>query len=435
MIETGDGMETNAPTQGLDEVHEAFVRFPSPLALATREAGLVQVNLAWSARFGDAILEPGWSDDMTQGAEGSCHIILRTPGTGAVAEARARAVRVSGHVVLVVDESPDEGLFEAMRERIFELERLASTDHLTGAWNRAHFERTIAAELERSRAGRQAVSLVLLDIDHFKRVNDTYGHATGDAVLRELVSVARARIRASDMLFRWGGEEFAVLVSSAGYRGAERVAEKLRKEVSERAFSGVGRVTVSAGVAEHDGDESLADWFRRLDAALYAAKEAGRDRVVVDRRGNSDAWARAGGKSALHLVWQEAYESGDETIDAEHRELFELANRVIDASLDHAAGQAGILAALDTLLAHVQRHFADEEAILARLHYGDLEPHRRAHEGLVRRAVWMREGAQAGEANLGALVEFLAQDVVARHLLTMDRAFFPLFEKGARPAP
>ncbi len=418
-------------SQGLDEIHEAFARFPAPLALASVEAGLLQVNAAWSRRFGPASLMPGSLVDPGPGEGGRCLLVLRTPGSGAITETPARAFRVAGRIALVVDDPGIAGReheLDALRERISELERLAATDHLTGAWNRAHFERAIEAELARSSAGRQPVSLVLLDIDRFKRINDTFGHAAGDAVLRELVAVARSRLRASDLLFRWGGEEFAVLVSSAGYRGAGRVAENLREALAGHDFPGVGRVTVSAGVAEHDGDESTQDWFARLDAALYAAKESGRDRVVVDRRGSSDAWAALAGKSALHLVWQEAYECGEATIDAEHRELFVLANRAIDASVE---GHADFLAALGALIEHVARHFADEEAILASVRYGDLEPHRRAHEGLVRRALWLQESAKAGKGNFGAVVEFLAQDVVARHMLTMDRAFYPLFAKGA----
>jgi len=416
----------------LDAIHEAFQRFPEPLALAGAGGEILQANEAWWARFGAVRLLPGGVPGPDAETDGWRVARLRIPGSGEIIEVRARDIGPGGRVALAADLRAAAGrdrLVESLRGRVAELERLASTDHLTGAWNRAHFERTIAAELDRCRAGRLPLSLVLVDIDHFKRVNDTHGHAAGDAVLRDLVAVMRARIRASDLLFRWGGEEFAVLVSGAGWRGAERVAENLRQAVDGHDFPGPGRVTVSAGAAEHDGEESLLSWFGRLDAALYAAKAAGRNRVLVDRRGSSDAWAREAGRSALHLAWQEAYECGEATIDDEHRELFALANRVIDALLGSGAGAQDVLAALDGLIAHVARHFADEEAILARLRYGDLEPHRRAHEGLVRRALWLRERVGTGEAGVGALVEFLAQDVVARHMLTMDRAFFPLFER------
>lgn len=417
------------------EVQEAFMLFPSPLALASPERGVLRTNEAWRRRFQVVDLLPGWSEQAAATPNGACRIQLRAPGQGAPLVVRARVVRVSGCAMLVVDDGPEDparaSLIESMKERVQELERLAATDHLTGAWNRAHFDRTIAAELARSRAARQALSLVLFDIDHFKRVNDTHGHATGDAVLQELVDLARSRIRASDMLFRWGGEEFAVLVASSGYRGAERIAQHLRQTVSQHRFPTVGSVTVSAGVAEHCGEEPVTDWFQRLDTALYSAKAAGRDRVVVDRRGSSDLWVARAGKSALHLVWQEAYECGDATIDDEHRELFELANRLIDSSLDSSTASPAVLAALDAVIAHVARHFADEEAILERNRYDHLQAHRNAHAGLVHRALALREKVAVGNGHVGDLVEFLAQDVVARHMLTLDMAFFPLFRGGA----
>jgi len=348
---------------------------------------------------------------------------------------RARVIEAPGRILLVVDEPAParrRGELESLRTRVSQLEQLAATDHLTGAWNRAHFERVITAELARSVAKREPVSLLLLDMDNFKFVNDTFGHGVGDAVLCELARLVQSRIRPSDILFRWGGEEFAVLVTGAGYRAAERTAENLREAVADHVFRDAGHVTVSLGVAEHVGEEDSDTWFRRLDEALYSAKHAGRDRVVVDRQGNSDVWANAGGLSVLQLVWQEAYECGDPTIDGEHRELFEMANRLIDATTRADIEGEAFLNSLDALLAHVQQHFSDEEAILERLHYADLEPHRRAHRGLLRRAGYLKERALAGEASLGSVVEFVAQDVVARHLLTVDRAFFPLFGKAAR---
>ena len=289
----------------------------------------------------------------------------------------------------------------------------------------------IESELARSLANRQPLSLIMFDIDHFKNINDTFGHAVGDTVLRELVQLVRSRTRASDLLFRWGGEEFVVLVSSAGYRRAETVAESLRQAVANHIFEDAGSVTVSLGVAEYDHDEDAATWFRRLDEALYEGKQSGRNHVVVARRGNSDIWATEGGGSALHLVWLEGYECGDPTIDAEHRELFLLANKLIDAALPAQVKPVEVRAALEEFLAHVQHHFADEESILARLHYDNLDEHRRAHAGLIRRALAMLAQFDAGELSLGTIVEFLAQDVVARHILHVDRAFSPLFHKAS----
>ena len=209
----------------------------------------------------------------------------------------------------------------------------------------------VASELDRSIRSRQPVSLILLDIDHFKRFNDTYGHQAGDAVLCELVQVIGTAMRSVDTLFRWGGEEFVVLASSTGYRGGATLAEKVRSKVEQHRFAIVGGVTISLGVAEHVATESAEIWFRRVDEALYRAKNGGRNRVCVDQRGSSDLWAAKSGPSVIRLVWQEPYECGEPTIDREHRELFELANVLLDASFKSKSSPEAFSAALEKLLA------------------------------------------------------------------------------------
>lgn len=324
-----------------------------------------------------------------------------------------------------------EGCFTRLQlsHRVAELEARVSTDALTGVWNRAHFDQIIEKELDRSLRHKQPISLILLDVDHFKGINDRFGHHAGDKVLRELAIVANLGVRSSDALFRWGGEEFAVLAMSSGHRGAGRLAESLRSQVAGHLFPAVGTVTVSMGVAEYTDSEGAEAWFKRADAMLYAAKRDGRNAVRIDAQGNSDLWSAHHVTPTLNLAWQEAYECGDPTIDRQHRELFELANVLIDAFLSGAEDFAAIAPAYDRLLEHILRHFADEEAILARRSYPELELHRRAHRGLVARARELRGLVIDGSAGLGGLVEFLAGDVVSRHLFRMDRDFFPLFSK------
>ncbi len=321
-----------------------------------------------------------------------------------------------------------------LNDRIMELERLVSTDCLTGLWNRAHFDRLVEAEAYRSLRYRQPVSLILFDVDHFKHTNDAYGHQAGDTVLRELALFANATIRSSDSIFRWGGEEFAVLATSTGYRGAGRLAESLRAHVAQHHFPGVGEITISLGVAEHADAESADEWFRRTDAMLYAAKESGRNRVNIEALGNSDAWAGEIGTTPLALVWQEAYECGEPSIDSEHRELFELANALIQSSIEGGNSKGGLGLAFGRLFDHVARHFASEEALLEQHGYAKLDAHRRAHMGLLERAIDLKNAVEAGQAKLGSVVEFLANDVVARHLFGADRDFFPLFKTAAGSA-
>ena len=253
-------------------------------------------------------------------------------------------------------------------------------------------------------------------------------------MLRELCATITASTRVGDLLFRWGGEEFVVLTPSTGYRSAATLAEKLRAAIELHAFSGVGRVTMSVGVAEHLAGESAEVWFQRVDAALYAAKHGGRNQVSVDERGSSDAWAAEAGTSVLRLQWLEAYECGEPTIDREHRELFDLANATVAASLAKDSDPTSYRAALDQLLAHVAHHFADEEALLVEHGYAHIDAHKHAHAGLLARAAELRASAEAGKVSLGELIEFLAVDVVARHLFKTDRDFYALFKTKAPAA-
>jgi len=164
---------------------------------------------------------------------------------------------------------------EQMNQRLVEM---ATTDALTGAFNRRRFYELLDDELQRQARYGNVFSLIMLDIDHFKRVNDTYGHSVGDEVLKGVAEVVRDHLRANDRLTRWGGEEFIVLTPSTGAGDALALAERLRERVADWVFPTAGSVTVSLGVAEHRDDESGDEVINRADAALYRAKENGRDR-------------------------------------------------------------------------------------------------------------------------------------------------------------
>ncbi len=365
------------------DLADAFRHFPAPALLVDATGHILLPNEGFSLRFGQATFTPeSLAEAARHATEGSgqwCDAdIVRWQGPSLSARVfglRRGCLMVFEGVPGAADATPPE--LDALRARVARLEHDSATDHLTGAWNRAHFDRVISAELATASETRRPISLMLVDVDHFKRVNDHFGHATGDSVLRELVELVRGRLRPSDVLFRWGGEEFAVLVSGAGHRRATRAAENVRAAVEAHAFETVGAVTVSIGVAEALVDSEPADWFARMDAALYAAKNGGRNRVVVDPDGSSDVWAATGAATSLRLVWQEGLESGEPTIDAEHRELMRLGNVLIDASLVPAAPVEALLPALDALLDHVRHHFAAEEAILAAHGYLQLAGHKR----------------------------------------------------------
>ncbi len=163
---------------------------------------------------------------------------------------------------------------------------LATTDSLTGVYNRRTFKELAEPQLSRSRRGQLPVSLLMLDLDHFKRINDTYGHLAGDDVLKAFAVLVRNCLRKEDLLARYGGEEFVVLLPGAAPAAAAILAERIREEVAARPFDANGhlvRVTVSQGVASEAGDTlpSLEAMLGRADEALYAAKNQGRNRVVA----------------------------------------------------------------------------------------------------------------------------------------------------------
>jgi diguanylate cyclase (GGDEF)-like protein/PAS domain S-box-containing protein len=167
-----------------------------------------------------------------------------------------------------------------------ELERQARTDFLTGLINRRYFVERAEAELLRSRRYAKALSLFMLDIDHFKRVNDRCGHKTGDLVLQQLAEVMRRVLREVDIIARIGGEEFAVLLPETGGARAAEVAERLRREVAASAMrtetEAPVSVTISIGVTTLADDSGSVDsLLRAADGALYAAKNSGRNRVCI----------------------------------------------------------------------------------------------------------------------------------------------------------
>ncbi|MDR5897579.1 diguanylate cyclase [Halomonas vilamensis] len=167
-----------------------------------------------------------------------------------------------------------------------ELERLANTDILTGLANRLSFDRRLELEMARSQRYQRPLSLIMLDIDHFKPINDTHGHDVGDQVLVHLANVLRENLRMTDLCARWGGEEFIVLVPETAIFQARQLAEKLREAIVATEFPVVGqKISASFGVIEAHHDELMLQVIKRVDLALYQAKAAGRNQVMAVKGG------------------------------------------------------------------------------------------------------------------------------------------------------
>lgn len=178
------------------------------------------------------------------------------------------------------------GLVYPLRNALTYLDavRAAQKDPLTGINNRAALDAALAREVELARRHRTPLSLIIMDIDKFKSINDTYGHATGDDIIKAFSQVVSGVIRRTDMFFRYGGEEFVILMSNTGRDGAQLLAERIRREIERMELSPPNTalaVTVSLGVASRRGNEGGQSLLQRADSALYEAKAQGRNRVCL----------------------------------------------------------------------------------------------------------------------------------------------------------
>jgi diguanylate cyclase (GGDEF)-like protein len=168
-----------------------------------------------------------------------------------------------------------------LQELARDLRFQATTDPLTGLYNRLKFDEALASELSRAKRYGTPLALILYDVDHFKRINDTYGHQVGDNALVQLSQIVSMQIRTTDLLARWGGEEFVILAPGSDGEMARQAADKLAAAIERTTFDGVGTITCSFGITQHTDGDSADTLIARADLALYRAKTSGRNRVEL----------------------------------------------------------------------------------------------------------------------------------------------------------
>ncbi|WP_088186779.1 sensor domain-containing diguanylate cyclase [Desulfosporosinus sp. FKA] len=177
-------------------------------------------------------------------------------------------------------ESQLKEYIEELRTLNSKLEKMATLDVLTGAYNRRKFDDDLNALIVEKEKHGIIFSLIFFDLDHFKTINDCYGHKTGDIVLRQISELVLKNIRTTDRLFRWGGEEFIILLNGSNFKNAKKVAGKLWRIIQNHDFGISRKITISMGVGEYKLGETTDQIIIRLDTALLKAKSEGRNRVI-----------------------------------------------------------------------------------------------------------------------------------------------------------
>ncbi len=174
---------------------------------------------------------------------------------------------------------------EKEKVHLIALEKLSVTDQLTGLKNRRYFDDHFAIERKRAKRYNKTLSLIMIDIDHFKKINDAYGHQVGDAVLQAFSRLLQENVRETDIISRWGGEEFIILLPATSLENAMMAAQKIQSAVNSYRFPDVGNITASFGVSNVElNSNSNRESMNQADQALYEAKKQGRNRVVAYKK-------------------------------------------------------------------------------------------------------------------------------------------------------
>lgn len=423
---------------------------PVALALVDGETGLfVGANQAFLQHFGKprGRLDAWWS--RTHHIEGSdpapLPLILASSEEGVESDmlgsdGRRRHMRtcLCSHgrhlLVCLIDLSDGDAHHEVLRQALAEMETRSTTDALTDLPTRRRLEEAALSEMHRFRRFGHPISLIMADIDHFKQINDSLGHLVGDQVLVEFARRLTGACRDLDVIGRYGGEEFVILLPSTPLAGATTLANKLRESICEAPFEPAGTVSASFGVAECLAGDDWPTWLSRADQALYQAKNAGRNRVVSAPESAFDERAIKHRSRLERLTWDDGHCVGDPVIDAQHHHLFELANRLLH-QVREARPAAEIHAVIRDLARATSRHFRDEEAILGSVDYPRREQHAKAHRILSAKLDALSTQSAHGNLPTSKLIEFLAYDLVDHHALGADRDFIPWLRRIPRDTP
>jgi diguanylate cyclase (GGDEF)-like protein len=303
---------------------------------------------------------------------------------------------------------------------------MSSIDRLTGCWNRSRIEEAAKKEMSLFIRSGIPVSMILLDIDYFKNVNDRYGHGTGDRVLKKFADVVRLCVRDTDVLGRWGGEEFIIILPGTGSVGAAELAERIRFTITATPF-GNGRdlpLTASLGFSTVVIRDTFEKWINRTDAAMYGAKRNGRNRIETTY---GFSWGKkrtcvTGGH--FQITWDNRMMTGARDIDKEHAALVRKANRLLryrDTD-DRTRANADITGYVDSL----NDHFASEERNVAMTRVPYAAQCTRLRRELSDRMAALNDLYLNNQLRQSDFIECVVFEVTVFHIIHCD---LPMFRK------
>lgn len=304
-------------------------------------------------------------------------------------------------------------------------ESLSLHDTLTGLSNRRAIESMIAYEMNRKKRFGTSVSMLILDIDHFKQVNDTYGHDVGDIVLKRIAQTLHDYRRSTDLPARWGGEEFLILLADTEESQAILIAEKMRIACGKIIFDECKSITVSIGVAEVQHDETFDSWFRRADSALYTAKNTGRNKTIAASGMDPETAQMQTGHELLllHLSWKDDYRVGVDTYDKQHKDLFTISNKLISAIVNNESSEI-IAEILKQLYKDTEGHFNDEQSYLEKRNCVFIERHKKEHSFLLKQLNLKAESFETNNISAYDFISFICNDLISKHILGEDKLSF-----------
>lgn len=292
---------------------------------------------------------------------------------------------------------------------------IASLDELTQTFNRYFFNKRLESELNRLERYQNPLSMIIFDIDNFKRINDTFGHQIGDNVLIKICSAVNSSIKEPDTFARWGGEEFVILMPNTTVHNAYKASLRLRNVINDLVHDEVGKVTASFGVSQIREGENSEHWFDRLDSLLYRAKHKGKDCIEMEEGGVEDF--------EPILLWNEKLTSGCKSLDKQHKYIFIITNHLHKKFINGADVKL-INQLIFLIKRHLHYHFDYEEKLLKESNYPYIERHKKAHEDLKERLDKLSNSFIGEKEVYHDFINFIEKDFIEEHMQKEDIYYF-----------